>query len=58
MPMNNRSQKPEHRKVMRAKEFLMENYRRAITLEELAKVVGLSPYHLLERLEKRSDLRP
>jgi AraC-like DNA-binding protein len=57
-PLNNRPHKPEHRKVMRAKNFLVEHYRRAITLDELAKVVDLSPYYLLRTFRNTIGITP
>lgn len=57
-PLKRRSQKPEHRKIARAKEFLIENYQRVITLEELSNVVGLSPYHLLRTFRSTVGITP
>jgi AraC-like DNA-binding protein len=56
--LNNRPQKPEHGKVMRAKEFLIENYQRVVTLDTLAKVVGLSPYYLLRTFRSTVGITP
>ncbi len=58
LPLQNLKQKTEHRKVARAKEFLIENYRHAITLEELADIVGFSPYHLLRTFRSTVGLTP
>jgi AraC-like DNA-binding protein len=58
VPLRNRSQKREHQKVSRAKEFLIENHRRAITLEELAKIVEFSPHHLLRTFRNTVGLTP
>jgi AraC-like DNA-binding protein len=58
IPVGNRSQKPEPQKVARAKEFLIENHRRVITLEQLAKIVELSPYHLLRTFRSAVGLTP
>jgi AraC-like DNA-binding protein len=53
-----RSQKSEHRKVARAKEFLVDNHRRTISLEELAETVDFSPYHLLRTFRGTVGLTP
>ena len=58
VPLNNRAKKLEHGKVMRAKKFLVENYRRVITLDELAKAVDLSPYYLLRTFRSTIGITP
>jgi AraC-like DNA-binding protein len=57
VPLNNRTP-PEHGKVIRAKEFLIENYRRVITLDTLAKIVNLSPYYLLRTFRSNVGITP
>jgi AraC-like DNA-binding protein len=57
-PLKNLSLKPEHRKVARARDFLMANYRRPASLEQLARIVGLSPYHLLRTFRNTVGLTP
>jgi AraC-like DNA-binding protein len=58
VPLQRLKQKTEHRKVARAKEFLIENHQHAITLEELADIVGFSPYHLLRTFRSTVGLTP
>jgi AraC-like DNA-binding protein len=58
VPLRNRGQKPEHQKVARAKEFLIENHRRATSLAELANIVDFSPYHLLRTFRSMVGLTP
>jgi len=57
-PLRNPGRKREHQKISRAKDFLIENHRRGITLEELAKVVEFSPYHLLRTFQSIVGLTP
>lgn len=58
VPLRDQHLKSEHQKVRRAKEFLIENNRRAITLKELAEIVDLSPYHLLRVFRSIVGLTP
>jgi AraC-like DNA-binding protein len=56
--LKNRNPKAEHHKVRRAKEFLIENHRRVITLKELAGIAEFSPYHLLRAFRDTVGLTP
>jgi AraC-like DNA-binding protein/quercetin dioxygenase-like cupin family protein len=56
--LKNRNPKAEHHKVRRAKEFLIENHRRVITLKELAGVAEFSPHHLLRAFRSNVGLTP
>lgn len=56
--LKDRNYKSEHQKITRAKEFLIENHRRAITLKELAEIVEFSPYHLLRTFRSTIGLTP
>jgi AraC-like DNA-binding protein len=58
VPSKKRSRIYRHQKVVRAKEFLIENHRRAITLEELSEIVEFSPYHLLRTFRRTFGLTP
>jgi AraC-like DNA-binding protein len=58
VPLRSGSVKSEHQKIARAKEFLIENYRRSISLEELAETVEFSPYHLLRTFRSAVGLTP
>jgi AraC-like DNA-binding protein len=58
MPLMDRKPKAEHGKVKRAKEFLIDNHRHALTLKEIAAVVELSPYHLLRVFHSTVGLTP
>jgi AraC-like DNA-binding protein len=58
VPLKNLGQKPEHQKVARAKEFLIENHRRATSLAELENIVEFSPCHLLRTFRRTVGLTP
>lgn len=44
--------------IRRVKQFLFEHYAEKITLDQLAKIAGLSPYHLLRTFEHVVGLPP
>jgi AraC-like DNA-binding protein len=56
--LKNRNLKAEHHKVRRAKEFLIENHQRVITLNELARIAEFTPYHLLRTFRSTVGLTP
>lgn len=48
----------EHRGIQRARSYLEENYAENISLEELAALANLSPFHLLRSFRKQTSLPP
>jgi AraC-like DNA-binding protein len=48
----------EHRSVRRVREYLAENYARSVSLEELAQLTSLSPYHLHRMFSRAMGMPP
>ncbi|WP_246125379.1 AraC family transcriptional regulator [Exilibacterium tricleocarpae] len=59
---NHRRGRPEppasHPAIMRARDYLHDNTHRSVTLEELAGIAQLSPYHLIRRFKREIGLPP